>query len=95
MQLVSSPRNGSDAGDNLTVKVDNATTSCASSSQTTNAKKELPMGYIRGICVGEGLPPVPEACSTNQKGEFIEMCELIPEYWLAKEDDGTPKIERH
>jgi len=53
------------------------------------------MGYIGGICVGEGLPSVPERLAARiRRGEFIEMCELIPEYWLAKEEDGTSKAER-
>ena len=94
VQLVSSPQNGSKAGDNLTATVDNATTGCASSSQT-DFNKELPMGYVGGICVGEGLLPVPERLAARiRRGEFIEMCELISEYWLAKEEDGTPKADR-
>ena len=55
------------------------------------------MGYAKGICVGEGLPPVPERVAARIRpggGEFIEMYELIPEYWLAKEEDGTVKAER-
>ena len=53
------------------------------------------MGYIGGICVGEGLPSVPERLAARiRRGEFIEMCELIPEFWLAKEEDDTPKAKR-
>jgi len=58
VELVSSFRNGSEAG---TVTVDNAATGCcASSSQASNFNKELPMGYVGVMCVREGLPLVPE-----------------------------------
>jgi len=57
--------------------------------------KDLPMGYFGEICVGKGLAPVPEKLAARiKKGEFIEMCELNPEYWLAKEEDGMVKAER-
>ena len=53
------------------------------------------MGYVGGICVGEGLPPVPEKLAARiRRGEFVEMCELLPEYWLAKEEDGVVKAEK-
>jgi len=56
--------------------------------------KDLPAGYFGGICIGEGLAPVPEKLAARiKKGEFIEMCELIPEYWLAKKKDGMVKAE--
>jgi len=46
-----------------------------------------------GMCVGEGLPPVPERFAHKSDwGGFIEKCELTPEYWLAKED-GILKVE--
>jgi len=42
--------------------------------------------------VGEGMAPgLPQRI---REGEFVEMCELIPEFWLAKEEDGTVKAER-
>ena len=93
VQLVNNPRNGSEAGDIVTMTPDNNTaTGLASSSQVGNLGRELPIGYAGGICVGEGLPPVPERLAARSDGgEFIEMCELILEYWLAKEEDGTVK----
>ena len=61
VQLVNNPWNGSEAEDIVTVTPDNNTaTGLASSSQVSNLGRELPIGYAGGICVGEGLPPVPE-----------------------------------
>ena len=34
--------------------------------------------------MGEGLPPVPQKLVERiQKGEFVKMCELLPEFWIA------------
>jgi len=90
VQLISNPRDGSELDRDVTTATDNPI-----SSQGDNLGKEFPVGYVGGICVGEGLPPVPEKLAARIRwGEFIEMCELIPEYWLAKEEDGVVKAER-
>ena len=62
MQLVNNPGNGLEAGDDImTVAPDsNTAAGLASSSQASNLSREFPMGYAGGICVEEGLPPVPE-----------------------------------
>jgi len=93
VKLISNPWNGSEPDRNVTTATDNPVVPI--SSQGGNLNKELPMGYVGGICVGEGLPPVPEKLAAKiRRGEFIEMCELIPKYWLAKEEDGVVKAER-
>ena len=34
--------------------------------------------------VGKGLPPVPpKLVERIERGDFIEMCELIPEFWMV------------
>ena len=92
VQLVNNPWNGLEAGDIVTVTPDNNTaTGLASSSQVGNLGRELPMRYAGGICVEEGLPPVPERLAARIRwGEFIEMCELIPsqrERWNSQGRD--------
>ena len=47
-----------------------------------------------GLFLGEGVPPVPQKLATRiRKGEFIEMHELLPEFWQTtreEELDGKP-----
>ncbi len=45
---------------------------------------KLPVG---GAYVGEGLPPVPAKLAGKiRRWEFVEMGELLPEFWTAKEE---------
>ncbi len=46
-----------------------------------------------GVYVGDGLPPVPAKLAAKiTHWEFIEMHELVPEFWAeAKGDDGARK----
>ena len=38
--------------------------------------------------MGEGLPPVPPQLDERiERGDFIEMCELIPEYWMVQKGE--------
>ena len=50
-----------------------------------------------GVYVGDGLPPVPAKLAAKiQKGEFIEMWELLPEFWSShREEDieGNQEIK--
>ena len=45
-----------------------------------------------GVYVGEGLPPIPPILAPKiLKWEFVEMAEMLPEYWpgtKSKEDDS-------
>ena len=45
----------------------------------------------KGIYIGDGLPPVPPKLAAKiQKGEFVDMGELLPEFWAtAKDDEGA------
>lgn len=46
----------------------------------------------RAAYVGEGLPPVPSKLVERiERGDFVEMCELIPEFWMVHTgEDETP-----
>ena len=46
-----------------------------------------------GVYVGDGIPPVPAKLATKiRRGEFIDMGELLPEFWSAQ-DDGEARKE--
>jgi len=49
----------------------------------------------QGAYIGEGFPPVPaKLASKIRQGDFIEMGELLSEFWLPqKEEDGNPKLD--
>lgn len=49
-----------------------------------------------GAYLGEGLPPVPDKLAAKiRKGEFVEMGELLPEFWSpAKGGDESGKDPR-
>ena len=48
-----------------------------------------------GVYIGDGLPPVPPALAAKiRRGAFVDMGELLPEFWaLSKEDDGNMRGE--
>ena len=48
-----------------------------------------------GVYVGDGLPPVPAKLAAKiRKGEFVEMRELLPEFWSShREEDMEGKQE--
>ena len=48
-----------------------------------------------GVYLGEGIPPVPDKLAAKiRRGEYIEIGELLPEFWSsAKGDDGEPSKE--
>ena len=52
----------------------------------------------KGVYLGDGIPPVPEKIAAKiRKGEFIEMGELLPEFWSPRGDDsdlGRNKVRR-
>ena len=52
---------------------------------------ELP---LEGVYVGDGIPPVPEKLAAKIRWrEFIELGELLPEFWTVKGEDGEPSRE--
>ena len=45
-------------------------------------------GKVQAIYMGEGLPPVPpQLVESIERGDSIEMCELIPEYWMVQKEE--------
>ena len=55
-----------------------------------NATLTLPS---EGVYVGDGLPPVPPKLAKKiRRGDFVEMGELLPEFWSSwKEEDGESR----
>ena len=46
------------------------------------------------VYVREGLPPVPTKLAAKiQRGEFVEMTELLPEFWSSQREDNHSKQE--
>ena len=44
-----------------------------------------------GVYIGDGIPPIPDKLATKiRRGEFVEMGELLPEFWSLKAEDGEP-----
>ena len=44
--------------------------------------------------IGDGIPPVPDKIAVKiRKGEFIEMGELLPEFWSPRGDDNESSRE--
>ena len=42
-----------------------------------------------GVYLGEGIPPVPDKLAAKiRRGEFVEMGELLPEFWSPRGDEG-------
>ena len=43
-----------------------------------------------GVYVGDSLPPVPAKLAAKiQKGEFVEMGELLPEFWSSHREENV------
>lgn len=49
----------------------------------------------KGVYIGDGLPPVPAKIAAKiRRGEYIEMGEMLPEFWaLPKDEDPDGKRE--
>ena len=58
----------------------------------TNSSLQLPS---EGVYVGDGIPPVPAKLAAKiRRGEFVDMGELLSEFWSTpKEDDTDSKRE--
>ena len=64
----------------------------------TNQNKVM-WGIDNGMYVGDGLPPVPKRMVDRiNKGEYIEMGDLLPEFWVAPregEEAAAQKLARN
>ena len=48
-----------------------------------------------GVYIGDGIPPVPDKLATKiRRGEFVEMGDLLPEFWSLKAEDGEPNRDK-
>ena len=57
------------------------------------ANSDLASG-CQGVYVGEGLPQVPTKLAAKiRRGEFVEMTELLPEFWCSQREDDHSKQE--
>ena len=53
---------------------------------------EGPSSQQAGMYVGDGLPPVPARVAAKiKRWEFIEMYELLPEFWTQKGEETVGK----
>ena len=49
----------------------------------------------QGLYIGEGLPPVlPRLASKISKGEFMDMCDLLPEFWVTPHSEEEVASQR-
>ena len=47
------------------------------------------------VYVGEGLPPIPRSLVDKIVAwKFVEMSEMLPEYWALAKKDNDPKKEK-
>ena len=47
------------------------------------------------VYVGEGLPPIPRSLVDKIVAwKFVEMSEMLPEYWALAKEDNDPKKEK-
>ncbi len=54
-----------------------------------------PASTLNGVYVGEGLPPVPaERAEKIRKWEYVEMAELLPEFWNSLKEESSETRRR-
>ena len=54
---------------------------------SANPSLQLPTG---GVYMGDGIPPVPAKLAAKiRRGEFVDMGELLPEFWSTPRDEDT------
>ena len=79
-----------------TLPVPSLTSPSSSGDSASAITNLLPMAHYslhrstEGVYVGDGIPPVPEKIAAKiRKGEFVEMGELLPEFWSPREDGDS------
>ncbi len=54
-----------------------------------------PAATLNGVYVGEGLPPVPAKLAEKiRKWEYVEMAELLPEFWNSPKEESSETRRR-
>ena len=49
----------------------------------------------QGLYIGEGLPPVPPRLASKiAKGEYMDMCDLLPEFWVTPHSEEEVASQR-
>ena len=49
----------------------------------------------QGLYIGEGLPPVPPRLASKiTKGEYMDMCDLLPEFWVTPHSEEEVASQR-
>lgn len=69
--------------------------SLGAGTSTSSITNLLPLAHhslqspSEGVYLGDGIPPVPEKLAAKiRRGEFVEMGELLPEFWSPRGDEG-------
>ena len=49
----------------------------------------------QGLYIGEDLPPVPPRLASKiSKGEYMDMCDLLPEFWVTPHSEEEVASQR-
>ena len=74
-------------GDAASVQESSTAAMLANLLPLANPSLQLPTG---GVYMGEGIPPVPTKLAAKiRRGEFVEMGELLPEFWTTLREEDT------
>lgn len=72
-----------------------------SGSTTATMTNLLPLAHSslrtasEGVYLGEGVPPVPDKLAAKiRKGEFVEMGELLPEFWSPRGEESDANRDK-
>jgi hypothetical protein len=50
---------------------------------------------LEGVYISDGIPPVPDMLASKiRRGEFVEMGELLLEFWCQKVEDGETNRDK-
>ena len=65
---------------------------CCRTSHQWRAQAAAAAPKVGGIYVGDSLPPIPPRIAAKVcRWEFVEMYELLPEFWVQKEEETNAK----